>query len=69
MIDNLNAAAPGEFDTVYMSQQEAAHEETLKLLQGYADGGDDAALKALATKAIPKVQAHLDKVKAVRSKR
>jgi putative membrane protein len=63
MIDNLNAAAPADFDKTYLDQQEAAHEEALTLLKGYADGGDNADLKAAATKAIPKVQAHLDKAK------
>ncbi len=65
MIDNLNAAAPADFDKVYLSQQEAAHTETLDLMRGYADNGDDAGLKAAAGKAVPKVQAHLDKVKAL----
>lgn len=62
LIDNLNAAAPADFDKAYLSQQEAAHSETLTLLKGYADGGDDAGLKAVAVKAAPKVQAHLDKI-------
>jgi putative membrane protein len=62
LIDNLNAAKPADFDKEFLSQQEAAHKETLTLLKGYVDGGDDAALKAVATSAIPTVQAHLDKV-------
>jgi putative membrane protein len=69
LIDNLNAADPGEFDNVYMDQQEAAHNETLTLLKGYADGGDDAGLKAVASGAIPKVEAHLAKIKEIKSKR
>ena len=69
MIDNLNAAAPADFDKVYLSQQEAAHDETLTLLKGYADGGDDTGLKAVAAGAIPKVQAHLDKVRELQTKR
>ncbi|WP_293905064.1 DUF4142 domain-containing protein [Phenylobacterium sp.] len=67
MIDNLNAAKPADFDAAYLSQQEAAHQETLTLLKGYADGGDDAGLKAVATGAIPKVQAHLDKIHALQA--
>jgi putative membrane protein len=63
LIDNLNAANPAEFDKVYLAQQEAAHSEALTLMQGYADNGDDAGLKGAATKAVPKVQAHLDHVK------
>ena len=68
LIDNLNAASPADFDAAYLSQQEAAHDEALTLLKGYADGGDDAGLKAVATGAIPKVQAHLEKVKALKAK-
>jgi putative membrane protein len=67
MIDNLNAAAAGEFDRVYLDQQEAAHNEALTLMQGYADNGDDAGLKAAAAKATPKIQAHLDQVRKLKS--
>jgi putative membrane protein len=62
LIDNLNGAKPADFDKEYLSQQEAAHKEALDLLKGYADHGDDAGLKTVASGAIPKVQAHLDKV-------
>ena len=62
LIDNLNAAAPADFDRVYLEQQEAAHNEALTLLQGYAEKGDDAGLKAAAAKAAPKVEAHLEHV-------
>jgi putative membrane protein len=67
LIDNLNAADPGEFDKVYLDQQEAAHDEALTLMKGYADNGDDAGLKAAAAKAVPKVQAHLDHVKQLKA--
>ena len=67
-LDNLRAAGPADFDKVYIDQQVAAHEETLTLLKGYADNGDDAGLKAAAAKAIPEVQAHLDRAKAIQAK-
>lgn len=67
MLDNLNAAAPADFDKTYLAQQEAAHNEALTLMQGYADKGDDAGLKAAAGKAVPKIQAHLDRVKQLQS--
>ena len=67
LIDNLNAAAPAEFDSVYLSQQEAAHSEALTLMQGYAEKGDDLGLKGAASKAVPKVQAHLDHVKKLQA--
>ena len=66
LIDNLNNAKPEDFDKEYVNQQIAAHEETLTLLKGYADGGDDAGLKTLAAGAIPKVQAHLDKANTLK---
>ena len=69
MIDNLNAAPAADFDQAYLSQQEAAHQETLTLLKGYADGGDDAGLKTVAMGAIPKVQGHLDKIRELQAKK
>jgi putative membrane protein len=67
-IDNLKAAGPADFDKTYIDQQVAAHEETLSLMQGYADNGDDPALKAAAGKAVPIVQKHLDRAKAIQAK-
>lgn len=67
MIDNLNAAAPADFDKVYVSQQEAAHNEALTLMQGYADHGEDAGLKGGAAKALPKIKAHLEHVQGLAS--
>jgi len=68
LIDNLNAATAETFDKTYIDQQVAAHDETLTLVKGYADGGDNTELKAIATKAAPKVQAHLDKAKELQAK-
>lgn len=68
LLDNLNAASPKDFDKTYIDQQVAAHDETLTLMKGYADNGDDPGLKAAAGKTAPKVQAHLDKAKALQAK-
>lgn len=68
LLDNLTAASAKDFDKTYMDQQVAAHDETLTLLKGYADNGGDAGLKAGAAKTVPKVQAHLDKAKAIQAK-
>lgn len=64
-LDNLKAAAAKDFDKAYIDQQVNAHEEALTLMKGYADHGDDAGLKAAAAKAVPKVQQHLDRAKAL----
>jgi putative membrane protein len=66
-IDNLNAAQPADFDKTYIDQQVSAHQETLTMLNGYAQNGDNADLKAAAAKAAPKVQAHLDRAKALQA--
>ncbi|MDZ4372835.1 MAG: DUF4142 domain-containing protein [Phenylobacterium sp.] len=66
LIDNLNAAAPAEFDAVYLGQQEAAHNEALMLMENYAERGDNAPLKAAAAKAAPRIRTHLQKVEALR---
>jgi putative membrane protein len=68
LLDNLRAAASADFDRIYINQQVAAHKETLTLLSGYAQNGDDAGLKDLATKATPKVQGHLDKAQSLQAK-
>lgn len=68
LLDNLNAASAKDFDKTYIDQQVAGHDETLTLVKGYAENGGDAGLKAAAGKAAPKVQAHLDKAKAIQAK-
>jgi putative membrane protein len=64
-LDALKAARGAQFDTLYMTQQVPAHEEALKLHQGYAQSGDNAALKAFASKTAPVVSKHLDQARAM----
>ena len=65
MLDNLRQAGDSDFDLAYLHQQLAAHLETLELMKGYADHGDNPALKALAAKTAPVIQKHLDEVKRI----
>ena len=62
MISDLNAAAPADFDKLYLSQQQTTQAAELTLLSGYAEGGESTDIKPAAAKAIPKIQAHLAKV-------
>jgi putative membrane protein len=66
MIDALNAASPADFDKLYLDQQQAAQEAELALLKGYAENGESKDIKPAAAKAVPKTQAHLDKVQELR---
>jgi putative membrane protein len=58
-------AAGSNFDGVYVAQQIAAHQEAVQVLGDYAAGGTSAQLKDFATKVLPTVQGHLDKLNAL----
>lgn len=58
-INELQTAAPDEFDRVYLGQQVPAHQAALDLHQSYARDGDKAPLKATARSAVPIVKQHL----------
>ena len=62
-LDNLKQAPADQFDKVWLTQQEAAHEEALTLHRTYADAGDNAALKAHAAKTAPIIEKHLEHVR------
>lgn len=67
MLDNLSKASPADFDKMYMDQQVAAHQEMETLLKGYADHGDNDALKGFATSILPTVQEHLAMAKQLQA--
>ena len=58
-------AAGSNFDSVYVSQQIAAHQEADQVLSNYSAGGTSPQLKEFATKVLPTVQGHLDKLNAL----
>ena len=60
LLDNLNAASAGDFDRVWLTQQVAAHNEALTLLNGFKDHTETPSLAGLATEVIPKVTTHRD---------
>jgi len=58
-INELQQAAPADFDRLYLGQQIPAHQGALDLNQSYGKGGDQAALRASANKTVPIVKRHL----------
>ena len=66
MLDQLKAASGAEFDRLFLEQQKTAHQKALALHQSYASGGDNAALKAFASKTSAAVKAHLDHLNSIR---
>lgn len=67
MLDALSGQSGAAFDKAYIAQQTAAHQEALALHGGYAAGGENAALKALASATAPRIQHHYDMVKQIAS--
>ena len=64
LIDNLNAASATDFDKVWLTQQVAAHNEALTLLNGFKDHSETPGLAGLAGEIIPKVTMHRDAAQA-----
>lgn len=65
MLQNLRASGDSDFELAYLHQQLAAHLEALTINGGYADHGDNPTLKAVAAKAKPVVQKHIDELKRI----
>ncbi|WP_420469858.1 DUF4142 domain-containing protein [Brevundimonas sp. FT23042] len=65
LIDNLRGASDADFDRVYLQQQEAAHNETVALLETYGQTGDNDALKAWAAQTLTVVRGHQRMVDAL----
>ena len=65
MIADLKAAAPAARDKLYLTQQAAAHQEALALMQAYSAGGDKPSLKKAATDTVPIVEGHISELSAL----
>lgn len=63
---DLGKLSGKDFDKAYADQQVDAHQAALSLMKLYSDKGDAASLKVAAAEIAPKVQEHLDKIKALR---
>lgn len=62
-IDKLSGATAQEFDRMYLQGQLKAHEAAVKLFQHEAQSGQDADLKAWASKTLPTLREHLQMAK------
>lgn len=65
-LDELREARNAQFDKAYMKFQVEAHEKTLRMLQDQQEKAQNAELKAMITRAIPQVQAHLTRAEQLR---
>ena len=65
MMQRLRAASAADFDMMYKREQMMAHEEALMMHRTYAARGDNPALKAMAARAVPMIQMHMSRVRAL----
>jgi putative membrane protein len=63
----LNQTDGGHFDQAYLADQVEAHESALSALRIYSRRGDVAVLKKFATDAVPVVEGHLARAKALQA--
>ncbi|MGV1821789.1 DUF4142 domain-containing protein [Agrobacterium tumefaciens] len=59
-VDDLAKLDSAQFSEGYVDDQVDAHEDAVDLFKRYADGGDNAELKAWAAKTLPALQHHLE---------
>lgn len=67
MMRDLEAAEGAARDAVYIRQQVMAHEQALALHRAYSGAGDQPALKAAATSAVPIVERHLAEIRRMQT--
>lgn len=65
MLRQLRRVGANAREKTYIRQQVMAHEEALALHQGYAERGDNPALRQVAAAATPIVQAHLTEARRI----
>jgi putative membrane protein len=65
MLQRLQGASAADFDMMYKREQMMAHEEAVMMHRTYAQNGDNAALRAMAARAVPMVTAHLARTRAL----
>ena len=57
-LEALRAAPDSGFEKAYLDLQRKAHDEAISLFAGYAAGGENAALRALAGEFLPRLREH-----------
>jgi putative membrane protein len=67
MIGALRGMHGGGFDKTYVDQQVQAHQDTLGVVQGYAQNGHPGPIRKAAQKTAPLVEHHLDMAKMLQS--
>lgn len=64
-VDKLSRLSGSAFDKAYVTNQVRAHESTVQLFQEEAQSGQDADLKAFASRTLPTLQDHCSSIKGI----
>ncbi len=67
VFNQLFATVEPQFDSRYLQDQLKGHEDTVALLEGYSQHGDNDPLKQLASTLLPTVKEHLQMAEQLRS--
>jgi len=67
MLTQLKGLHGDAFDKAYIDQQVKAHEDTLAVVQAYAQSGAPGPIQGAAKKTVPIVQHHLEMAKDIQS--
>jgi putative membrane protein len=65
--DRLSGLKGADFDSAYIDAMVQDHEGAVSLFSDQAQNGTDPEVKAWAAKTLPKLQGHLDKIKAIQA--
>jgi putative membrane protein len=65
MIDNMSKRQGADFDSEYMNHQVKAHEASKTLFSNQAKNGQNADVKAFASKTLPVIEEHLNMAREV----
>jgi putative membrane protein len=66
-LDKLKSLSGADFDKQYDADQLAAHKDAVSMFERYAQGGDNADLKAFATKHLPHLKEHLQMAESMQN--
>ncbi len=68
MYDRLSKLSGAQFDSAYVKDMMADHQEDIKEFEKEAKSGTDEKIKSFASQTLPVIQGHLDKLKAIQPK-
>ncbi len=67
MFDHLSKLSGAEFDSAYVKDMVADHQDDVKDFEKEAQNGTDDKIKSFASQTLPVLQGHLEKIKSIQA--